>query len=78
MFLCAHRSDSHRFVLETLQGHMQSVIQVYLQTHQFHLRGLIGNHHSETQECHVSCWQCKCLSFNHKPVALLSYPVSCF
>jgi len=34
-----------------LQGHMQSVIWVFLWTHQFHLRGLIGNHHSETQEC---------------------------
>ena len=62
----------------TLLGHMQSVIQVFLRTHQFHLRGLIGNHHSETQQYHVSCWQCKCLPFTCIQACCDSFELSSF
>jgi len=40
---------------------------------QFHLRGLVDNHHSKTQECDVSCWQCKCLSFSYTHINLLFF-----
>ena len=42
------------------------------------LEGLIGNHHSETQQYHGSCWQCKCSSFTRIQTCCCPFELSSF